>query len=408
MGRTLALAYRPHKLADIVGQAHVTSVIRAMVVKDKLPPALIFSGNSGSGKTTTARVLAAALNCHNQQNGEPCGACAECELVWKTHSSSVIEIDAASKASLEAVKSLKELTMYDHEGKWRVIILDEAQSMSADGFNALLRVMEDDTPVRTVFVLLTTEVYKIPKTVQNRAMSFEFRRIPHETIIKRLDAIAVAEGITTSPDMLDEISKQSKGSLRDAVMRLDQANLVGVSTAPDYRKAFGVVDAAADILRAALSGDKHTVMLLAGEAVARTGDANYLIADLTELLRDMVVLKSNGTPPCLPAQLEERKMLAHAADSAGLMAGLKVLWASRDRVRTDPDQMTGAQVACALLADALVPERRKILSSDPSAPITPVKESAQAKPLSLAEMMALAGTTNREASNDGASGQPNG
>lgn len=408
MGRTLALAYRPRKLADIVGQAHVTSVVKAMVVKDKLPPALIFSGNSGSGKTTTARVLAAALNCQNQAGGEPCGICADCENVWLTNSPSVIEIDAASKASVEAVRGLKELTMYAHEGKWRVIILDEAHSMSEEGFNSLLRVLEDDI-LSTVFVLLTTEVYKIPKTVQNRAMSFEFRRIPHDTIVKKLLTVAEAETIPANPEMLDEIAKQAKGSLRDAIMHLDQANLIGVMTAQSYRDAFGVVDASADILRAALNGDKHTVMLLAGDAVARTGDANYLIADLTELIRDLVILKSNGAPPCLPAQLEERKNLAFAADSAGLIAALKVLWSSRDKVRTDSDQLTGAQVACALLADALVPEKRKILASPASAPINPVKESAPAPALSLAEMMALAGgTTTQEAKNDGAIDSPDG
>jgi DNA polymerase-3 subunit gamma/tau len=393
--RTLTLAYRPKRLADIVGQEHVTAVVKAMIVKDQLPPALIFSGTSGSGKTTTARVLAAALNCPYQVDGEPCGECPDCERVWLTSNSSVVEIDAASKNTVDAVQSLKELTFYAHEGKWRVVLLDEAHSMSEEAFNALLKIMEEP-PERTVFILLTTEAYKILHTVDTRAMGFEFRRIPHPTIIKKLSQIAELEGISAEPDMLDEIGKQSKGSLREAIMHLDQASLIGVSTGAEYREAFGVVDVAGDIIRGALNGDKHTVMLLAGDAVARTGDANYLISDLLELLRDLVILKAGGIPPCLPAQLDERKSLAYAADSAGLIGALRVLWASRDKVRTDTDQLTAAQVTCALVADALVPEISKIKSSNASEPINKVEETAE-RPLTLAEMMAKAEATATEA-----------
>lgn len=400
--RTLTLAYRPKRLADIVGQEHVTAVVRAMIVKDQLPPALIFSGNSGTGKTTCARVLAAALNCPNQKDGEPCGTCADCEQVWLTSNSSVVEIDAASKNTVDAVRSLKELTFYAHEGNWRVVLLDEAHSMSEEAFNALLKVMEEP-PARTVFVLLTTEAYKILHTVDTRAMSFEFRRIPHVTIIEKLSQIAAAESISADADMLDEIAKQSKGSLREAIMHLDQASLIGVSTASEYREVFGVVDVAGDIIRGALAGDKHTVMLLAGEAVARTGDANYLVSDLLELLRDLVILKAGGTPPCLPAQLEERKTLAYAADSAALVAALRVLWASRDKVRTDSDQLTAAQVTCALVADALVPEISRIKTSDASKPINKIGEPAE-RPLTLAEMMAKVGAVPTEAADDGTTG----
>lgn len=386
----LTLKYRPKTLPEIVGQSHVTAVVKAMVVKDDLPPVLIFAGLSGSGKTSTARVLAAALNCSNKQESEPCGTCAACESVWKTNSLSVIEIDAASSGTLNAVHRLKELTYYAHEGSWRVIILDEAHSMPEDAFNVLLKALEEP-PAKTVFVLATTEVFKIPDTIRTRSMQFEFRRISHQAVLSRLGFISSKENLKAEPDMLDDIAKHTKGSLRDAIMQLDQASRIGITTAPEFRNAFGVVDSATDIVRASLSGDIGSVMLLASDAIVKTGDAGYLVADLTELLRDLIILKAKGVPPCLPSQLEERKNLSYAVDVTRLTAAIKVLWSAQERVRNDIDQLTSAQIVCTLVADALKPVQAPETGKSQSEPITSITSKITEKPLSLAEMMQKVG-----------------
>lgn len=384
----LTLTYRPKKFADIVGQTHVTAVVKSMVKKNDLPPVLIFAGISGTGKTTTARVLSAALNCPNQLDGEPCGECTACTSVWNINSTSVIEIDAASSGTVEAVHRIKELTYYAHEGQWRVIILDEAHSMSDEAFNVLLKALEEP-PDFTVFVLATTEVFKIPDTIRTRSMQFEFRRISNTTVLKRLDYINKTEGFNAEIDMLDEIAKHTKGSLRDAIMQLDQASRIPITKAIEFRDVFGVTDSAVDIVKASLNGDTSSVLLLASDSISKTGDAGYLVADLTELLRDLIILKGSGTPPCLPSQLAARTELAYRCDSFKLVAAIRVLWSARDRVRSDTDQLTTAQIICVLLADALKPAVQDSVISSPK-PISKVEEVISERKLSMKDMMEIA------------------
>lgn len=380
----LALTYRPKKLAEVVGQDVTTQVIKAMVIADDLPPVLVFGGTSGSGKTTTARILAAALNCPNTVAGEPCGECSQCEGVWQTNSGSYTEIDAASNNGVKDVLHIQDMIRYHHEGSWRVIVLDEVHMLTREAFNAFLKTLEEP-PERTVFVMLTTEVHKIPETIQSRAMKFNFRRITPGDIVFRLQHVVAAEGITASDELLALIARHAKGGMRDAIMTLDQASRIGITDAAAFREQFGALESGPPILRAAIAGDVVTATVLAADDVTRTGDAGELIRELTETVRDLIVIVAQGVPPCLPQQLEERKALAAGCAPGSLPRALRVLWAARERVRGEDDQVTAAQVIVMLLCEVFAPVAQQI-----GAPITAVEAEP---PMSLADMQALVAST---------------
>ena len=357
----LTLKYRPRLFRDLIGQQRVTAVLRVMVRKDAVRPALIFYGARGTGKTTAARVLSAALNCTERKpdESEPCGRCAQCDGVWRSNSASVIEVDAASSGGVDDVRKLRDLTMYSHAGAWRVIMLDEVHSASREAFNALLKTLEEP-PSHTVFVLLTTERNKIPETIRSRSMDFEFRRIPPEAIMERLRYVAAAEHMVVEDDLLAEIARQAKGGLRDAVMLLDQVGSIGISKGSDFRDWYGVADAGAELVRVCLSGNLGAVVECCGEAVARTGDAVQLMSEALEVVRDMILIAAGARPPCLQEQLAVREALVSSVDAGCLVPAMRVLHQASERLREEEDQVLSAQVVAVLLADTLHPARRPI------------------------------------------------
>jgi DNA polymerase-3 subunit gamma/tau len=360
----LTLKYRPRMFKDLIGQGRATAVLKVMV-RTGVPPALIFFGARGTGKTTAARVLSAALNCtgRSADESEPCGHCAQCEGVWAANSSSVIEVDAASSGGVEDVRKLRDLTMYSHSGKYRVIMLDEVHSASREAFNALLKTLEEPPPTAR-FVLLTTERNKIPETIRSRSMDFEFRRIPPEGIIERLHYVAACEHMSVEDDLLDEIARQAKGGLRDAVMLLDQVRSIGISKGGDFRDWYGVADVGAELVRVCLSGNLAAVVDCCSDAVGRTGDAVQLMSEALEVLRDMVVIAAGGRPPCVAEQFEARAALTSDVDAGCVGKAMNVLWQASRQLRYEEDQILSAQVVAIILADTLRPQRRPIPELD--------------------------------------------
>jgi len=319
-----------------------------------LPPALIFGGTRGTGKTTSARILAAALNCEKPEGGDACGQCAQCLAVQKTTSLSVLEVDAASNGGVDEVRKIKEMCAYAHEGEWRVVLLDEAHSMSKEAFNALLKVLEEPPP-NTIFVLLTTEVSKILETVRSRSMYFEFRRMTIEDIVTRLRFIADTENITADDDLLVEIANRVQGGMRDAVMLLDQISRVGVSTADEFREMFGLRNVSVELLRAALGNDHAMGSKVIEDQFYRTGDAATMVNDLVLLVRDLLICRSGGDLHGL-TQLEEdeRRELATRVSTGQLVSVIKVLWDLKARTRAvDNDQRAAMEMAFVLITDTL-------------------------------------------------------
>lgn len=380
----MALDYRPTSFSDVVGQHHVLPILQAVVKSGKVPPALIFSGTRGTGKTTCARIFAAALNCENPENGDACGACAQCTAVQKTNSTSVLEIDAASSGGVAEVRGIKDLCQYAHEAEWRVVILDEAHSMSKEAYNALLKLLEEP-PAKTVFILVTTEPDKILGTVRSRSMPFEFRRIKNSDLADRLRYISKAEKVEAEDDLFLEIAKSAQGGLRDAVMIFDQVTRVGVSTASGFRDFFGIRDYSLPIMWSALRGDHAEGYRLVTEHFSRTGEAAAMVADLSRLVSELLVIKSEGRPPNHAEDaLEERVEMAQAVSTDTLVRVCEILWELRSRTRaSENDQRSSMEMGFALIAQAA----RGSVPASPEPEVQPILTEEPREKLSLAEIV---------------------
>jgi DNA polymerase-3 subunit gamma/tau len=351
----LANQWRPHTLADTVGQGHVKTVLQAMIRKGTMPPVLVFSGSRGVGKTTTARTVAAALNCPEGANtGDCCTNCGACRDIENGRSMCVLEIDAASNGRVEEVRRVQELVLYQAPGLWRVIILDEAHSLSRDASNALLKVLEEPPPL-TLFILATTEPNKLLNTILSRSMQFEFRRLSVTHIKDRLRKIAEAEKINAADDMLLEIAYRAQGGMRDAVMMLDQVSRVGVSDVIGLYELLGIRDFAPTLIEQAVQGDLRGVLHTVEESFQHSGDAGGLTADITAIITRTIACKAGG-PVNIPNPDTAAKVeaLAKKCSIPALVATMKVLWELKLRTRhSDPDQRTAMELAAVLITDSL-------------------------------------------------------
>lgn len=228
MTEALYRKWRPQLWDKVVGQDHIVQTLKNAIRSDRIGHAYLFSGPRGTGKTTTARLLAKAVNCQsNDLNTRPCNKCENCLSVNQGRFMDLIEIDAASNTSVDDVRDLREKIGFSpSQGKFKVYIIDEVHMLSTAAFNALLKTLEEPPP-HAIFVLATTEVHKIPATVLSRCQRHEFRRIPVITIVELLKELVIAEKLKVDEDTLFMIARQSTGALRDAISLLDQLTSTG-------------------------------------------------------------------------------------------------------------------------------------------------------------------------------------
>jgi DNA polymerase-3 subunit gamma/tau len=370
---SLALKYRPRSFDDLVGQRVVHVLLRQMVNKHRVHPALIFSGVRGTGKTTTLRCLAAALNCDTPPG--PCGHCPSCKAIFDGTSPHLIEIDAASNGLVDDIRQLRQHVLYAVPQGWRVIGLDEAQSISTAGFNALLKMFEEP-PAGTVFVLLTTEPDRIPDTVRSRCMTFSFTRITIADITARLAHICQQEGINAHPHLLHAIAERADGGMRDAVMLLDQVTSVGITTADQFADLLGDTDPGPALLATVRTGDAGAALSAAADALTYTGEPATLLSALTAVLRDMCILRAGGDLPAQGEALEARRQLATTIDAPTTLAALRILWDAKTRTRVTDDPRITLDLTIAMLSDLFTPP-------------TPSQPPTVNRPLTLAEMAGM-------------------
>jgi len=217
-----ARKWRPQKFSDVVGQEHITSTLINALKSKRIAHAYLFTGPRGVGKTTTARILAKALNCLNPQDSEPCNECEMCKSIQSTQSLDIIEIDGASNRGIDEIRTLRDSVKYaPTKGKYKIYIIDEVHMLTKESFNAFLKTLEEP-PSHTVFIFATTDVHKVPLTIISRCQRFDFRRIQLDTIKSLLQKIAAEENIKIDDKTLTTIAKKADGALRDAESLFDQ------------------------------------------------------------------------------------------------------------------------------------------------------------------------------------------
>ena len=224
MYQALYRTWRPERFSDVVGQEAIVSTLVRQVESGRIAHAYLFSGSRGTGKTTTAKILARAINCaHPLPGADPCGTCEACQSILTEQSMDVVEIDAASNNGVDEIRDLREKIQYPPSvGRYKVYIVDEVHMLSTGAFNALLKTLEEP-PAHAVFILATTEPQKLPATILSRCQRFDFRRIPARLIEERLEKVLKASGVKAESEAIQLIARSAEGGMRDALSLLDTA-----------------------------------------------------------------------------------------------------------------------------------------------------------------------------------------
>jgi DNA polymerase-3 subunit gamma/tau len=316
MSQALYRKWRPQTWDEVIGQQHVVNTLRNALAAGRVVHAYLFAGPRGTGKTTTARLLAKAVNCLDEDlPSRPCGKCEYCQAVNQGRFLDLIEIDAASNTSVEDVRDLRDkINFSPNQGRYKVYIVDEVHMLSTAAFNALLKTLEEPPP-HAIFVLATTEAHKIPATVLSRCQRHEFRRIPVVDIVGLLKKMAQAEGIQTEPEALTLIARQSTGAMRDAISLLDQLASTGqVITLQMAQDVLGTAasQAVLDVVEALIDRKSADGLDHIHHALDAGSDPRQFARQIVDYLRDLLLVRTSNAGQ-VEATAEMRLQMAQHA-----------------------------------------------------------------------------------------------
>ena len=315
MAEALYRKYRPQIFEDVVGQEHIERTIKNAIAQDKVSHAYLFTGPRGTGKTTTARLLAKALLCEKGPTAEPDGTCEDCEMIAAGEHPDVYELDAASRTGVENVREeiIGRVQFAPTRGRYKVYIIDEVHMLSTAAFNALLKTLEEP-PSHVVFILATTDPQKVPETIHSRCQRFDFRRISTEAMVSRLGAICTAENVEFEGEALELIAHRAEGGMRNALTSLEQLIAFGdgAVTMEVAERMLGAVDSTdlADIVRTIGARDAAACFRWVAEYVETGADMAQFVANLAEHMRNMYVMAVAGPEVVLDVSEATRRELS--------------------------------------------------------------------------------------------------
>ena len=315
---------------EIIGQEHVVQTLRNAIAADRVAHAYLFAGPRGTGKTTTARILAKAVNCLDKElANRPCNQCAHCLAVNQGRFLDLIEIDAASNTSVDDVRDLRDkINFSPNQGHYKVYIVDEVHMLSTAAFNALLKTLEEPPP-HAIFILATTEVHKIPATVLSRCQRHEFRRIPVNEIITSLKTLAEEENIQVEPEALSLVARQATGSMRDAISLLDQLASSGKAVTLDLAQdvlGTATSQAVLEVIEAMLSHQSARGLEAIHRSLDAGSDPRQFARQIVDYLRSLLLV-AMGNAAQVDATTEARHQMARHAQALPVPDLLRVIQA---------------------------------------------------------------------------------
>jgi DNA polymerase-3 subunit gamma/tau len=357
--RVLARAYRPSRFEDLIGQDAMVRILRRAFATGRVAHAFMLTGVRGTGKTTTARIIARCLNCTGPDGlggptADPCGVCSNCRAIMADRHPDVIEMDAASRTGVDDVREIIEATRFrPMEARMKVFIVDEVHMLSRNAFNALLKTLEEPPP-HVKFVFATTELRKVPVTVLSRCQKFDLRRVPAADLAAHFGRIATAEGVGIAPEALELIARAADGSVRDGLSLLDQAIAMGAEQGEISVEAvadmLGLADRGLvfDLLEALMAGRPPEVLAILDQAHERGADAGLLLQDLLGLTHMLSRLKASPAlreSPDLPqAERVRGAALAERLTIPVLGRAWQMLLKGVSEVEASPDRRAAAEM----------------------------------------------------------------
>jgi len=305
--------WRAQTFADILGQEHITTTLQNQIRTGRIGHAYLFTGLRGTGKTSTARIMAKAVNCVGDTDNPPCNRCHMCRSITEGRSLDLIEIDGASNRGIDEIRELRDRAAFaPSEGRYKVYVIDEVHMLTNEAFNALLKTLEEP-PAHVIFILCTTEPYRLPETVLSRCQRFDFRRGSVAVLMDKLHRICEQEGIAIEPAALEFIARRATGSFRDAESLLDQLAAYGASeiTLAQVQAVLGSVsyELVADLAESLLARDVASGLRLINQAIDNGAEPRQFLGEVLDYLRAVMLLRAGAADDLLNVGPEIREQI---------------------------------------------------------------------------------------------------